>query len=63
MTIEKLHNGSYRISDIINDYLVEQVYYYYTKREAVKEFKQYTTELNNETITNQYEKEWENWLK
>ena len=54
MTIEKLHNGSYQISDIINDYLVEQVYYYYTKREAIKEFKQYTKELNNKTTTNQY---------
>lgn len=41
MTIEKLHDGAYRISEIVNNYLVTQVYYYYTKKEAMANFKAY----------------------
>ena len=40
MTITKQHNGSLLISDIINGHLVTRVYYEYSKREALKLFKQ-----------------------
>ena len=50
MTIEKLYNGSYRISDIISDHLVEQVYYYYSRRDAIAEFKRHKKELKDKTI-------------
>jgi hypothetical protein len=33
-------NGSYIITDIKNGYRFKKVYYFYTKEQAVKEFKQ-----------------------
>lgn len=40
MSITKLFpSGAWEISDIINGYLVRRVYYGYTKREAIDEFK------------------------
>lgn len=39
MTITKT-NGGYTINDIIADQYVEQQYLYYTKREAIKKFKE-----------------------
>lgn len=39
MTIDKNAEGAWRISDIINGYLVTRTYYFYTKREAQKEFR------------------------
>lgn len=43
MTTEKLFpSGAYRVSDVINGYLVQRVYYGYTKREAIAEFKRET---------------------
>jgi len=38
MIIEKLITGAWRVSDIINGYRVERVYYGYTKKQAVKQF-------------------------
>ena len=41
MIIEKNKiNGSIIITDIINGYLFKKVYYFYTKAQAVKMFKQ-----------------------
>jgi len=40
MTVQKRKDGSYYISDIVKGYLVWEVYYYCTKREAVRYFKQ-----------------------
>ena len=40
MTIERMHTGAWRISDMRGDYLVTRVYFYYTKREAVALFNQ-----------------------
>ena len=40
MTIERNHEGAYVISDIIGGYLVTKRYYGYTKREAIKLFKE-----------------------
>jgi hypothetical protein len=42
MTIDKNAEGAWRISDIIDGYLVTKVYYFYTKREAMKLFRQET---------------------
>jgi hypothetical protein len=40
MTIERTFQGAYKISDIINGYLVTRQYMGYTKREAIQAFKQ-----------------------
>jgi hypothetical protein len=42
MTIDKNTEGAWRVSDIIGGYLVTKVYYFYTKREAIKRFKEET---------------------
>jgi len=39
MIIDKNREGAWRISDIINGYWVSRVYYFYTKREAIKLFR------------------------
>lgn len=39
MTIEKQHNGSLLITDIVNGQYIKQVYYGYTKKEAMADFK------------------------
>ena len=41
MTIEKINNGTLKISDIVNNRLISKTYYYYTKKEAIKDFKEY----------------------
>lgn len=40
MTIEKNNEGAWVVSDIVNGYRVARRYYYYSKREAVRLFKQ-----------------------
>lgn len=40
MTVSKNHEGAYVISDIVNGYLVVKRYYGYTKREAIKLYKE-----------------------
>jgi hypothetical protein len=40
MTVDKNAEGAWRVSDIIGGYLVTKVYYEYTKREAIKRFKE-----------------------
>ena len=42
MTIDKNAEGAWRVSDIVNGYLVTKRYYGYTKREAIKLFKEQT---------------------
>jgi hypothetical protein len=40
MTITKLFpSGAYEVSDIVNGHLFKRVYFGYTKKEAVKQFK------------------------
>ena len=46
MIVEKQYNGSYLISDIVKGYWIKQVYYFYTKQEAIKTFRQYIKEQN-----------------
>lgn len=40
MTIERTFQGAYKISAIVNGYLVSRQYMGYTKREAIQAFKQ-----------------------
>jgi hypothetical protein len=44
MTIERQGNGSLLISDIVNGYYVKKVYYFYSKKEAIKLFREYIKE-------------------
>jgi hypothetical protein len=40
MIIDKNNQGAWRISDIINGYWVTKVYYFYTKKNAIKLYKE-----------------------
>ena len=42
ITIERTFQGAYKISAIVNGYLVSKQYMGYTKREAVQAFKEFT---------------------
>ena len=48
MIIEKQGNGSLLISDIVNGYWIKQVYYFYSKKEAIKLFREYRKEVKND---------------
>ena len=39
MTVTKLHNGAWQVSDIVKGYLKTMTFYAYTKREAIANFK------------------------
>lgn len=39
MTVSKLHNRAWQVSDIIDNYLVTRTYFYFTKREAIAKFR------------------------
>ena len=49
MTIEKTFQGAWKISDIHNNQLLSQQYFYYTKKEAIKLF-----EAKNKTTHKRY---------
>jgi hypothetical protein len=55
MTIDKNLEGAWRICENINGYLETQVYYFYTKKDAIKKFKEYKKKLN-QPIKRNYEK-------
>jgi hypothetical protein len=42
MTIERTFQGAWRISDIIDGQLVSRQYFFYTKKEAIAEFRKET---------------------
>ena len=48
MTIDKNLEGAWRICENINGYLETQVYYFYTKKDAIKKFKEYKKNLINQ---------------
>jgi len=50
MIIERQHNGSLLISDIVNGYYVKQVYYFYSKKEAMKLFREHKKEMQPEKV-------------
>lgn len=41
MTVYKDHKGAWCISAIVNGHLVQRQYFFYTKREAIRLFKEY----------------------
>lgn len=46
MIVERLKpSGAYRISTIRNGYLVQRIYYFYTRKEAIKCFREYLRSL------------------
>lgn len=45
MIIEKQPNGSLLITDIINSQFIKKVYYFTTLRDAKRDFKAYTKEI------------------
>jgi len=45
MIIDKNNEGAWRISDTINGYLETKVYYFYSKKEAVKLFREHKKQL------------------
>jgi ribosomal protein L10 len=47
MLIDKNNEGAWRISETINEYLETQVYYFYTKKEAIKAFKDFKKQQTN----------------
>jgi hypothetical protein len=40
MSATRNHNGSWTVSDIIDGYLVSRTYYSYTKRQALRAFRE-----------------------
>ena len=48
MTIDKNNEGAWRICENINGYLETQVYYFYTKKDAIKKFREYKKNLINQ---------------
>ena len=47
MIIDKNNEGAWKISETINGYLKTQVYYFYTKKDAIKLFRKYKKEVKN----------------
>jgi hypothetical protein len=45
MTVEKQHNGSLLITDIINSQLIKKVYYFTSLTAAKRDFKAYTKQI------------------
>ena len=48
MIIERQGNGSLLISDIVKGYWIKKVYYFYSKKEAIKLFREYRKEVKND---------------
>jgi hypothetical protein len=51
MIVERQGNGSLLISDIVNGYWIKQVYYFYSKKEAIKLFREYRKEMQPERVS------------
>ena len=47
MTIDKNNEGAWRICENINGYLETQVYYFYTKKDAIKKFREHKKAIIN----------------
>ena len=52
MIIDKNREGAWRIADIIKGYWHTQVYYFYTKKDAIKLFRKYRRDVKNEKLSN-----------
>ena len=51
MIIDKNNEGAWRISDIVAGYWVTKVYYFYTKKEAIKMFRMFRKDKNGQKRT------------
>ena len=49
MTIDKNNEGAWRICENINGYLETKVYYFYTKKDAMKNFREYKKNIINKS--------------
>ena len=49
MTIDKNLEGAWRICENINGYLETKVYYFYTKKDAIRKFRQYKKNIINKS--------------
>ena len=49
MTIDKNNEGAWRICENINGYFETKVYYFYTKKEAMKLFRKYKKNIINKS--------------
>jgi hypothetical protein len=49
MTIDKNNEGAWRICENINGYLETQVYYFYTKKDAIRKFREYKKNIINKS--------------
>ena len=47
MTIDKNLEGGWRICENINGYLETKVYYFYTKKDAMRNFREYKKNIIN----------------
>jgi len=52
MIIDKNNEGAWRISETVNGYLRTQVFYFSTKKEAIKKFNQYKREVKQNEQNN-----------
>ena len=52
MIIDKNREGAWRIADIIKGYWHTQVYYFYTKKDAIKLFRKYRKKIKNGKLSN-----------
>ena len=50
MLIDKNNEGAWRICETINGYFETKVYYFYTKKEAVKLFGEYRKKLKQKGL-------------
>ena len=50
MIIDKNREGAWRICENINGYLETKVYYFYTKKESIKLFREYRRKLKKGQI-------------
>ena len=48
MIVERQDNGSFLISDMIEGYWLKEVYYFYSKKEAIKLFREYRRKVKKE---------------
>ena len=50
MIVERQGNGSILISDIVDGYWIKKVYYFYSKKEAIKLFREHKKEMQPERV-------------
>lgn len=59
MTVELNKEGAWVVSDMVDGYLVQKVYYYHTKQEAMEHFERTKHGEENKKTDKQILEEWE----